>query len=435
LELFEARNKKEEWFMNCRERVLCSLNHQEPDKLPHDLGTWCTGIHVSSLHKLKVALGLIRPEEPVKVIEPYQMLGEIDEGLRKALDLDTFHLDSEVNAFGFKNTNWKKWILSDGTPLLVPEKFNTEPDARGDLYQYPEGDTTGSPSMRMPGGGYYFDCVDRQKPILEDSDLSVEDQIEGYGIVSEGTLRFLEKESKRLYEETEYLIVSGGVPGTKLGGAAFVPGPFLKDPKGIRDLEEWYISLITRSEFIKEVFARLTEIGLKNLDLLHQAVGERIQVILVTATDFGSQKGLLISPEIYRNLFKPFHQKINEWIHKNTSWKSFIHSCGSVYDILSDLKEAGFDILNPVQLSAAKMDPKRLKEEFGDHFTFWGGGVDTQKTLPFGTPEEVREEVKRMIEIFSPGGGFVFNAVHNIQPHVPVENMLAMFEVVKERRG
>jgi uroporphyrinogen-III decarboxylase len=178
----------------------------------------------------------------------------------------------------------------------------------------------------------------------------------------------------------------------------------------------------------------LTEIGLKNLELLRQAVGERIQVILMTATDFGAQKGLLVSPEVYRNLFKPFHQRMNEWIHTNTAWKSFIHSCGSVYDILRDFKEAGFDILNPVQLSAAKMDPKRLKEEFGDHFTFWGGGVDTQKTFPFGTPDEVKEEVRRMIEIFSPGGGFVFNAVHNIQPHVPVENMLAMFETVREYR-
>jgi hypothetical protein len=420
--------------MNARERILCSLNHQEPDKLPHDLGTWCTGIHVSSLHKLKVALGLIRPDEPVKVIEPYQMLGEIDDELRNALDLDTFHLDSEANAFGFKNTNWKRWTLFDGTPLLVPEKFNTELDAKGDLYQYPEGDRTVSPSMKMPQGGHYFDCIIRQNPTPDDRDLRVEDQIEGYGIVSEDTLRFFEKESTRLYEETEYLIVSGGVPGTKLGGAAFIPGPFLKDPKGIRDLEEWYISLIIRPEFIQQVFARLTEIGLKNLELLHQAVGERIQVILVTATDFGAQRGLLISPEVYRKLFKPFHQRINEWIHKNTTWKSFIHTCGSVYDILSDLKEAGFDILNPVQLSAAKMDPKRLKEEFGDHFTFWGGGVDTQKTLPFGNPEQVREEVRRMIEIFRPGGGFVFNAVHNIQPHVPVENMLAMFDEVKKYR-
>ncbi len=420
--------------MNARERVLCSLNHQEPDKLPHDLGTWCTGIHVSSLHKLKVALGLIRPDEPVKVIEPYQMLGEIDDALREALGIDTFHLDSEINAFGFKNANWKRWTLFDGTPLLVPEKFNTEPDAMGNICQYPEGDTTVPPSMKMPRDGYYFDCIIRQRPINDDRELRVEDQIEGYGIVSESTLRFLEKESKRLFEETEYLIVSGGVPGTKLGGAAFVPGPFLKDPKGIRDLEEWYVSLITRADLIRDVFARLTEIGLENLGLLHQAVGERIQVILVTATDFGAQKGLLISPEVYRGLFKPFHRRINEWIHKNTRWKSFIHTCGSVYDILSDLKEVGFDILNPVQLSAAKMDPKRLKEEFGDHFTFWGGGVDTQKTLPFGTAEEVREEVKRMIEIFSPGGGFVFNAVHNIQPHVPVENMLAMFDEVRKYR-
>jgi hypothetical protein len=430
----QARAKREEGFVNVRERVLRSLNHQEPDKLPLDLGTWCTGIHVSSLHRLKVALGLIRPDEPVKVIEPYQMLGEIDDDLRRALDLDTVHVDSEFNAFGFKNANWKRWTLFDGTPLLVPEKFNTRPDVLGDIYQYPEGDTTVPPSMKMPMGGYYFDCVIRQKPIQDDKDLRVEDQIEGYGIVSEPTLRYFEKESKRLYEETEYLIVSGGVPGTKLGGAAFVPGPFLKDPKGIRDLEEWYISLITRSEFIKESFSRLTEIGLKNLELLRQAVGERIQVILMTATDFGAQKGLLVSPEVYRNLFKPFHQRMNEWIHTNTAWKSFIHSCGSVYDILRDFKEAGFDILNPVQLSAAKMDPKRLKEEFGDHFTFWGGGVDTQKTFPFGTPDEVKEEVRRMIEIFSPGGGFVFNAVHNIQPHVPVENMLAMFETVREYR-
>jgi uroporphyrinogen-III decarboxylase len=262
----------------------------------------------------------------------------------------------------------------------------------------------------------------------------VEDQIEGYPVLSEETLRFFEKESTRLYEETDYLIVSGGVPGTKLGGAAFVPGPFLKNPKGIRDLEEWYISLLTRGEFIKEVFAKLTEIGLENLKLLHQAAGERIQVILMTATDFGMQRGLLISPEIYRNLFKPYHKTVNAWIHRNTQWKTFIHSCGSVYDLLSDFKEAEFDILNPVQISAARMDPARLKREYGDHFTFWGGGVDTQRTLPFGTPDEVRAEVREMIEIFRPGGGFVFNAVHNIQPGVPVENMLALFETVKEYR-
>jgi hypothetical protein len=420
--------------MNARERILCSLKHQEPDKLPQDLGTWCTGMHVSSLHILKVALGLIRPEDPVKVIEPYQMLGEIDDELRDALGIDTVHLDSQATAFGYKNENWKRWTLFDGTPLLVPEGFNTVPDAHGNIYQFPEGDTSVPASAMMPKGGFYFDCIIRQKPVRDERDLKVEDQIEGYRILPESVLRFFEEESKRLYEETDYLIVSGGVPGTKLGGVAFVPGPFLKDPNGIRDIEEWYISLITRADFIKEVFARLTEIGLENLKLLHQAVGERIQVILITATDFGGQQGLLISPETYRNLFKPFHKEINAWIHKNTTWKTFIHSCGSIYDLLSDFKEAGFDILNPVQISAAKMYPETLKREYGSHFTFWGGGVNTQKTLPFGTPEEVREEVKKLIEIFKPGGGFVFNAVHNIQPNVPVENMLAMFETVKEYR-
>ncbi len=194
------------------------------------------------------------------------------------------------------------------------------------------------------------------------------------------------------------------------------------------------IPLIDRTDFVKEVFARMTEIGLRNLELFHQAVGERIQVIIVSGADFGAQDAPFLSTELYRGLFKPFHRRINDWIHKYTTWKTFIHTCGSVYDLLPDMKEEGFDILNPVQISAAKMNPAQLKREFGDHFTFWGGGVNTQKTLPFGTPEEVRHEVRRLMETFKAGGGFVFNTVHNIQAKVPVENLLALFETVNEYR-
>lgn len=420
--------------MTPRERVLKALAHEEPDILPLDLGaTLVTGIHVSSLHKLKVALGLIRPEDPVKVIDPFQMLGEVDDDLRKVLGIDTVPLMSRENFFGFRNENWKPWRFFDGTPLLVPEKFNTVPDEEGNIYQYPQGDTTCAPCAKMPKGGFYHDALIRQKPI-DATGLRVEDQIEEYKLLTDEDLRYYEQEARRLYEETEYAIVFSGVPGTNLGDIAFVPGLSLKDPRGIRDVEEWYVSLVTRQSFLEEVFARMTEIGLKNLEMFHQAVGERIQVIVISGTDFGSQQGPFIAPELYRRLFKPFHTRINAWVHEHTRWKTFIHTCGSVYELLPDLKEAGFDILNPVQISAASMDPEVLKQEFGDHFTFWGGGVNTQRTLPFGTPEEVREEVRRLIEIFKKGGGFVFATVHNIQANIPVENLLALFETVNEYR-
>ena len=154
--------------------------------------------------------------------------------------------------------------------------------------------------------------------------------------------------------------------------------------------------------------------------------------VWVSGTDFGSQKGLFISKELYRDLYKPFHIRVNNWMHENTQWKSLIHSCGSVYELIPDFIEAGFDVLNPIQVAASGMEPKKLKKEFGKDITFWGGGVDTQRTLMFGTPKEVKEEVKKMVDIFLPGGGFVFAAVHNIQANVPVKNIMAMIEAIRE---
>ncbi|MEN3185867.1 MAG: uroporphyrinogen decarboxylase family protein [Atribacterota bacterium] len=420
--------------MKPRERIIRALNHEETDKLPVDLGsTMITGIHVSSLHKIKVALGLIAPEDPVKVVDPYQMLGEVDNALREVLGIDTVPLMPQANFFGYRNENWKPWTFFDGTPLLVPEKFNTVPEAHGDICQYPQGDMSCAPCAKMPKGGFYHDALIRQEP-FDETNLRVEDQIEEYNLLTEEELSYFENESRRLFEETEYAIVSSGVPGTNLGDIAFVPGPSLKAPKGIRDIEEWYISLVSRQAFLQEVFARMTEIGLKNLETFHQAVGERIQVIVISGADFGSQHASFISPKLYQALFKPFHTKINAWVHEHTTWKTFIHTCGAVYDLLPDLMEAGFDILNPVQISAASMNPEILKREFGHHFTFWGGGINTQTTLPFGTPEEVRNEARRLIEIFKKGGGFVFASVHNIQANIPVENLLALFETVAEYR-
>jgi uroporphyrinogen-III decarboxylase len=167
---------------------------------------------------------------------------------------------------------------------------------------------------------------------------------------------------------------------------------------------------------------------------LAAAVGDKFQVVFVSGTDFGTQRGLFCSLDSYRRLFKPFHRAVNDCIHRRTCWKTFVHTCGAVAKLVPDLIEAGFDVLNPVQCSAEGMDARQLKKEFGRDLVFWGGGVDTQTTLPFGAPEDVYRQVRERIDIFAPGGGFVFNSVHNVQSNVPLENMLAMFRAIRDSR-
>jgi len=183
---------------------------------------------------------------------------------------------------------------------------------------------------------------------------------------------------------------------------------------------------------VMKVFTAQCECALKSIEKLAAAVGDRAQVVFVSGTDFGTQNGQICSVQTYRELYKPFHKAVNDQIHKLTEWKTFIHSCGSVPPFIPDFIEAGFDVLNPVQCSARGMDPRWLKREFGRELVFWGGGVDTQHTLPFGTPDEVYRQVRERIDVFAPGGGFVFNSIHNIQSNVPTENILAMFRALKD---
>jgi uroporphyrinogen-III decarboxylase len=197
-------------------------------------------------------------------------------------------------------------------------------------------------------------------------------------------------------------------------------------------VEEWYVSTAIRREYVREVFERQCEIGLRNLALVRDAVGDRIEVIFTTGTDFGTQRGPFISPDAYRDLYQPYHRRINDWIHANTPWKVFIHSCGGIRPLLPDIVDAGFDVLNPVQCSAEGMEAEGLKRDFGDRLTFWGGGVDTQKTLPFGTPGEVYDQVSERIRVFNRDGGYIFNAIHNIQAGTPVENVMAMVDAIRD---
>jgi hypothetical protein len=416
--------------MNSRERVQLALNHQETDRIPLDLGSSpVTGMHVQSVYKLRQALGLDPPGTPVKIVEPFQSLGEIKPDLMEALGVDVVGVSAPGTFFGFTNEGWKSWTSFEGTPVLVPEGYNTDPEPNGDILMYPDGDKSAPPSGRMPKGGWYFDAIIRQPPI-DDDDLNVEDNLEEFGPISDEDLEYWDQEVGRLYNETDKAIMAifGGIA---FGDIALVPATWLKHPKGIRDVEEWYVSTVIRRDYIYELFERQCEIALANLGKLYEVVGDRVMVVYMSGTDFGMQTGPFISRRTYRELYQPFQKRLNDWVHGHTSWKTFMHSCGSVMELIPDFIEAGFDILNPVQTSAANMDPAELKARFGDQITFWGGGVDTQRTLPFGTADEVREQVRERIGVFGPGGGFVFNSIHNVQAQVPIENILAMHETVR----
>lgn len=408
-----------------------ALEHREPPYLPMDFGsTPTTGIHVSCVTALRDHFGL--EKKPVKICEPYQMLGWLDEDLREAMDLDTAPVLPYSTMFGFPLGRWKSWKTQQGLEVLVPGDFNTTVDTNGDILIYPEGDLSAQPSARMPKGGYFFDTIVRQQDLDWDN-LDPLDNTEEFKPVSEEELAYLREQAGPAAANQRAMVFTMG--GTAFGDIAIVPAPQLKNPKGIRDIEEWYISTATRKDYVREVFTKQCEIGLENLKKVHGALGESIDVVFVCGTDFGTQDSSFCSVDTFRDLYMPFYKQVNNWIHQNTTWKTFKHSCGAVEKFIGPLLESGFDILNPVQCSAAGMDPQTLKDRYGDRIVFWGGGVDTQKTLPFGTPEEVRAEVLSRCEIFGKGGGFVFNTVHNIQARTPIENIVALLDAVKEFRA
>ena len=416
--------------MTSRERLIATLNHRQPDRVCVDFGaTAVTGIYAGTVARLREAV-LGQKGYRVKVIEPYQMLGEIDPKLRDALGIDVAGVPGRKTLFGFENADWKPFTLFDGTPVLVPGNFNLTEDADGSLLIYPEGDTSVPPSGRMPKGGLYFDAIIRQPPVVEEK-LNPDDNLEEFRDLTDAEVRDFADRAARLVKETSCGSIIG-LPGTAIGDIALVPAPFLKHPRGIRDVAEWYISTAARQDYLHKVFSRQTEIAVRNIERLGKAVGDRVQAAFVCGTDFGTQRGPFLARQAYRDLYSPYYRRLNAAIHKATPWKTFKHSCGSVYQLIPDFIDDGFDILNPVQCSAAEMDPKRLKKEFGRRVTFWGGGVDTQKTLPFGKPREVYKEVRARIDTFAPGGGFVFSAIHNIQAGTPVQNLLAMFKAIRD---
>ncbi|MCX7745914.1 MAG: methyltransferase, partial [Clostridia bacterium] len=385
--------------MNSRERLQATLNHKQPDKMAVDFGgTLCSGMHVTCVAALRDYYGL--EKRLVKVNEPFQMLGLIEEDLKQVIGVDVEAVNPRNTIFGFPNDNWKEWRLDNGLEVLVSEEFKVTKDNDGNHYIYPEGDTSAAPSGRMPKNGYYFDAIVRQEEIDEDN-LNPEDNLEEFKPVSDEEIQYFKTNLEVAAKTGRGVLANFG--GTGLGDVALVPGPFMKHPKGIRDIAEWYMSTAIRKDYLHEVFDRQTDIAVENFKKLNEAAGDLIDVVFICGTDFGTQIGTFCSKDTFKELYMPYYKKMNNWIHTNTNWKTFKHCCGAIESFMGLFIESGFDIINPVQCSAQGMEPDLIKSKYGDSLTFWGGGVDTQKILPFGTPEQVREQVLQRCEIFSKG--------------------------------
>jgi hypothetical protein len=415
--------------MTRREKVLAALAHRE-GPVPVDFGsTAVTGMHVSCVAALREHFGLER--RPVKLLEPLQMLGLLEEDLLDAIGVDTVCPVPPATRFGFPIRDWKEWRAPWGQALLVPGGFNVTRDG-DDLLLHPRGDPSLPASARMPSGGYFFDAIIRQGPIDEEK-LDPKDNLEEFGRIPDENLARWKDEAARVARQGRAVVFAPG--GMALGDIAGVPGPSLERPKGIRDVAEWYMSVVTRRDYVRAVFEGQLEIALDNLGRLRAALGDSVDVLYVCGTDFGTQASQFCSEATFRDLWLPCYKVINEWVHRHTKWKTFKHSCGAIAPFLPALVEAGFDVINPVQCSAAGMEARGLKERYGDRIVFWGGGVDTQRVLPFGTAEEVRRQVLERCEVFSKGGGFVFDAIHNVQALTPTANLVAMLDAVREFNG
>lgn len=412
------------------------LHHEKPDWIPIDFGgTGQTGMNASVIYRLRRLLGL--EDRPIRIIEPLQMLGEIDQELADWIDVDIVGLYGPTTLFGSPfDGETTPWEMPDGTPVLMPGKFAHKTNEDGATFIYPQDNTSVDPSGFMPSGGSFFDPLDRVPPmddlVIEERD-PVADFADNFSVYTASVTDYFRKESLKLRANTDKAIILA-FGGGGFGDAGVLPGPFELHPQGIRRFEDWMMAHYLYPNYIKKVIVAQKEVALKNLALLKESIEDRIDVINISCTDFGTQAALLMSPEHFREFYKEAFAELNGWVHANTSWKTHFHCCGSIRPIIQDFVDCGVDILNPVQWTAKNMDLRELKAEFGKKLVFWGGGIDTQKTLPFGTPTQVSNEVEHTLSIAARGGGYVFSSIHNVLSNTSAENAYAMVESFKKNR-
>jgi len=416
--------------MTGKERIQTVLSHREADRIALDFGAApVTGIHVKMIAEFRRHYGL--EDRPVKVIEPFQMLGEVDNELKEIWNVDIIGVGGRSDMFGHPQEAFEEARMPWGQTVLLPKSFKMKKE-NGNIYVFPQGDDSCSPTAVMPEGGYFFDAIERAQATEMDAVLNIEDNLEEFALMTDADMPYWKEALSKARATGKAVLANIG--GTGIGDIALVPGLQLKNPKGIRTIADWYMSTITRTDFLLEIFDRQSDIAIRNLEKINQIAGDCIDVLFVCGTDLGTQDSQFCSAEELSALHGQAYRKINDWVHRNTEWKTFKHCCGAIVPLLETFIDCGFDIINPVQISAKDMDPRFLKKEFGDRICFWGGGIDTQRELQSGTPQQVREQALRLCEIFGEGGGFVFNTVHNLQATVPVENAVALMDAVCEIR-
>ncbi len=394
--------------MNKRERVLTALRHKEADRVPVDLGAMdSTGIMAIAYNRLKKFLKM--EEGTTRVFDPYQQVAIVEDSI-----LERVHGDVKPVMTGPRK--WKPSRLPDGSPCEIPERWNPEFLADGSQVVR---DADGFVIAKMPADGIYFEPVgyplrDVQTVAEVEKRRSVFESVDWPDFADED-FGDLGRKARELHEKTDYALM-GNFCAHIFAGAQL-----------LRGYDTFLLDLLVNPALAECVMNELAEAYIRRFDRYIEAVGPYVQIINVN-DDLGTQNAPMISPALYRKMVKPYQGKLYRYIKSRFQGFLFLHSDGSIYALIPDLIAIGVDILNPVQLSAAHMDPRKLKAEFGRDITFWGAGCDTQRVLPYGTPREVRDEVRRRIEELAPGGGFVFNQVHNIQADVPPENIMAMYE-------
>jgi uroporphyrinogen decarboxylase len=391
--------------MTSRARVLAALRHQEGDRVPVDLGGMrSTGIMALAYRRLRDHLGL--PGTLPRVYDVGQQLAEPEMDVLERFGCDVIDLENSLGRWG----EWQRWTLPDGGPCELPADVQLE-RVDGDWFLVQDGVR----AARMPAGGFYFDQV--YWPLAEARSVA---DLERYAWLhhSDARLRALQERAAWLYHNTDFAIMGG------FGGNIVEMG------QALLGWERFMMEMAYGGAFIEAFLDWMADNWIADLERYLEVVGPYIHIIQM-GDDLGSQAGPLLSPEMYRALIWPRHKRIYDVVHAKSDLYLFLHSCGAIAPLIPDLIEAGVDILNPVQISAAGMDPAMLKRQYGDRLVFWGGGCDTQRVLPYAQPEEVRAHVRERVEIFAPGGGFVFCQVHNIQAGVPPENVVAMYEGVQ----
>ena len=396
--------------MNSRERVLKACNFQEADRVPIDIGGSqvsgiCIDPYCDLLRELKI-------DETPKVYEQFEMLARVEEPVRRRLHGDVISLENPSMRWGLHNRDWQPWRTAKGNDVLMPGDFHPERDQKGGLLLR---DKWGKPVASMAKDTLYFEYAcgtAMSDEIVKNDPQKLKDSIALY---TDDELDQIARQAEYLHRETEYAVLGEFSRGS-LGTNGLFAGHTITD---------WLCILLTEREYADEILQATAERALENLSLYLQAVGSHADIIFISGTDFGTQRSELFNPQIWRESYLQRYKMLNDYVHQKSAIKTFIHSCGSVYHIIGDIIAAGFDILNPVQVTAANMDAQSLKKEFGGKIVFWGGGVDTQTVLPFGTREDVIAQVRERLGVFAPGGGFVFNPVHCIQYGVPPENLLA----------